>query len=208
MCNRKKFLLSAGIFLFLGFFAITLYANRKILGYQSGIMNIDTVPTSSLVVVFGGGMNEDGSQSAMQEDRVRVGVELFKKGKVSRIMMTGDDGGLRSDEVSAMRAMALLMGVSSTSIIIDPHGYRTYESCYREKFVYGVTSTLVVSQQFHLPRIVYLCESFGIHAVGVSADKTNYGWRQWWAEGREVLARVKAWWQMEITKPMPRSLEK
>lgn len=187
---------------------VTLYANWKILNFRDAIVLASQVPNSTLALVFGGGMNADGSQSQMQEDRVRRGVQLYQTGKVERLLMTGDDGDLRGDEVDAMRELAVSLGVPSSSVLVDPHGYRTYESCYREKNVYHITSTIAISQTFHLPRIIYFCDSMGIHTVGVAADLRDYGFDLTKMRLREVLARVKGWWQMEITKPLPRSVER
>jgi len=135
-------------------------------------------------------------------------VELFKMGKVEQLMMTGDDGVFRNDEVDAMRALAISLGVPTSSVSIDPHGYRTYESCYREKNIYGISSAVVISQTFHLPRIQYFCRSLGINTVGVAADLQDYGYSLPRMQLREILARVKGWWQMEISRPAPMSLEK
>jgi SanA protein len=74
--------------------------------------------------------------------------------------------------------------------------------------VYGVTQALVISQEFHLPRIMYLCNGLGINVTGVAADLRDYGYAGYKAEARELLARVKGWWQLEVSKPQPRSLQK
>jgi vancomycin permeability regulator SanA len=171
-------------------------------------VTIAEVPTTTIAMVFGGGMKVDGSMSDMQADRVKVGVTLYKLGKVKKLLMTGDDGRIHGDEVDAMRLYVIANGVSSTDVLVDPHGYRTYESCYREAKVYGVTKAVVISQAFHLPRIIYLCSHQGIVVSGVPADLRDYGYDDWYMQIREMGARVKAWWQNEITHPLPQSLEK
>lgn len=189
-------------------FGLTLLINSYILSYGSYTVSMDAIPERPLALIFGGGMQSPGVMSAMQTDRVLQGVALYQHGKVHKLMMTGDDGGYVGDEVTFMRQRAIDEGVSAKDILVDPHGYRTYESCYREKFLYGVTSTLVVSQSFHLPRIAYLCRGFGIDTLGVAADRQSYGRQTWWMALREALARVKAFWQFEITHPQPVSMEK
>lgn len=197
------------ISLFLGFAGLVIlwYANAVILSYNTNIFhsdvtNVANIPTSTTALIFGGGMKSPTEMSDMQYDRVLVGVDLYKLGKVQKLFLTGDDGAFRGDEISAMRALAVSEGVPAEDIVADPHGYRTYESCYREAQVYGVTSTIAISQSFHLPRIRYLCEHFGIKTIGVAADARQYD--SWWVQNaREWLARLKAWWQVEITKPDP-----
>ena len=174
--------------------------NLAILARQSAIIRAgDQVPAAASALVFGGGMKPDGSMSEMQEDRVRQGIELYQSGRVGRLIMTGDDGARRFDEVTAMRQYAIDNGVPEGDILVDPHGYRTYLSCKRAAEVYGVTTTIAISQSFHLPRIIYFCEHFGIRTAGVPADLRDYN--SWWVpHGREILARLKGWLQITLSK--------
>lgn len=188
--------------------SVLWYANYLMLQGARYYTSARTAPTSSIAVIFGGGMDDLGNQTPFQEDRVRTGVALYKMGKVNKLIVTGDDGGNRDNEVAAMKQFALEQGMPSEAVIIDPHGYRTYESCFRERVVYGVTQALVISQEFHLPRIMYLCNGLGINVTGVAADLRDYGYAGYKAEARELLARVKGWWQLEVSKPQPRSLQK
>jgi len=132
--------------------------------------------------------------SEMQEDRVKRGIELYEAGKVQKLLMTGDDGANNSNEVDAMHDYAVKAGVPDEVVDTDPHGYNTYKSCDRALHEYGVTSTVVISQNFHLPRIIYFCEGQGIEVTPVSANLRDYGWwgKLWPAGVREALARVKA----------------
>lgn len=165
-------------------------------------------PTSTLAIIFGGGMKNNGTEmSDMQWDRVETGAELFKLGKVEQLMITGDDGWFRTNEITAMKNRLLELGVPTEKISADPHGYRTYESCIRETRLYNINSAIVISQSFHLPRIQYVCEHFGMHTTLVHADKRMY--ESWWIQNaREWLARVKAVVQVEITNPGPMNSKK
>lgn len=182
--------------------ALLLFTNIQILSYSDQIVSHD-VATSSAAFVFGGGMSSDTEQTLMQMDRVATAVQLYEGGQIADIYMTGDDGANRYDEVHAMKAQAEQYFVPADDVHVDPHGYRTYESCWRMANVYNVTDALVVSQTFHLPRIIYICEQMGVDVTGVSADLREYPIG--WGNGpREMLARLKAWLQVEITKPLPK----
>lgn len=180
---------------------VLLYANYTILKFAPRIISADKAPTSSLALIFGGGMKNPTDMSEMQWDRVEVGAQLYNRGRVAKLMITGDDGALRADEITAMTKRLVELGVPTSSLLIDPHGYRTYESCIREARIYGVTSTIVISQSFHLPRIQYFCEHFGISTTPVHADLRVYEHSLWSANIREWLARLKGWWQISLTKP-------
>ncbi len=198
----KRIIIIGGSILLLGI----VWANITIFSNASKIAeDIETVPTTTIALVFGGGMKDDGSMSDMQTDRVLKAIELYKTGKVAKLIMTGDDGARRFDEVHAMRLFALEHDVPDQAVSIDPHGYNTYSSCYRADAEYHLTEVVAISQQFHLPRIIYFCQHFGIKTVGVAADETNYGFlgSLWGMHLREILARTKGWWQVEVTQPPP-----
>ncbi|MFA6105449.1 MAG: ElyC/SanA/YdcF family protein [Patescibacteria group bacterium] len=189
------------------FFIFIIYANLVIIKKSDKIVFPADVPTSTVGLIFGGGLNADGTPNEMLTDRIVEGVALYKTGKVSILMMTGDDGKRYQNEVDAMKKAAMSFGVPENKIILDRHGYRTYESCYREANIFGFTEVIAVSQAFHLPRIIYLCENFGIKTIGVAADLHSYGGDLAWMKFREVGARLKAWWQIKITHPLPMVLE-
>jgi SanA protein len=178
-------------------FAFIVASNLYILSFGRNIASaVDVVEPRPLAIVFGGGMKEDGvTMSEMQEDRVKRGIELYKAGKVQKLLMTGDDGANNGNEVGAMEKYAIAAGVPDEAVDIDPHGYNTFKSCDRAANLYHVTSTIVISQSFHLHRIVYFCGfQQGMDVEAVSADLRDYGFKgDWLTAGlREWLARVKA----------------
>lgn len=189
-------------------FASIAYAHWLILPFgDNTYTDINTVPARPVALVFGGGMESEHVQTLMQTDRVLTAVELYRAGKVQKIIVTGDDGARNFDEVSAMKALAVDSGVPAADVIKDTAGYRTYESCYRAKHVLQVDSVIAISQKFHLARINYLCSRQGIDTIGFAADHHAYGSALVRAHVREVFARVKAWWQADVTHPLPTSLE-
>lgn len=186
---------------------IIFYAHSIIIPYNRYVYHdINTIPEKEIGLVFGGGMKEIGVQSDMQLARVNAGIDLYKKGKVKKLVMTGDDGAFRINEVDYMRSYAIENGIPINDISVDPHGYRTYESCIRASTIFNLSDVIVISQDFHLPRIIYFCKNFGIETIGFSADykevKLSYK-----IYLREMLARVKGLWQVKISKPEPMVLE-
>jgi SanA protein len=164
--------------------------------------NLDAVEPRPYAVVLGASVKKDGTPSDALRDRVMTGVELYKSGKARKILMTGDDGKFHVDEVSAMRKLAIDAGIPSEDILVDGHGYRTYESCKRASQIFDVKQAIVVTQRFHLGRALYLCSHFGMEVQGIAADKQKY-------EGavsffiRDMLASVKAWWDVNVWAPPP-----
>jgi SanA protein len=88
--------------------------------------------------------------------------------------------------------------------VLDFAGRRTYDSCYRAKAIFGLDELIVVTQAFHLPRALFLCNAFDIQAAGVVADDANYRLRSytyWWV--REIFATLKAYWDVWVAHPVP-----
>ncbi len=141
------------------------------------------------ILVLGAGLRPDGSPSDMLYDRVAVGVELHRALEGVPLLMSGDRTG-DYDEVTAMKKLAVDLGVDEALILLDPQGFSTYESILRAKEVYGIKRMLVVTQEYHLYRAMYLSEALEVEVYGVSADLRTYS-GQGKREVREVLARFK-----------------
>lgn len=111
---------------------------------------------------------------AMLEDRLLVAAELWRLGRARRLLVAGDDGRRRCDEVSVMRRHLERLGVPAGDLIVDGEGLTTQKSLHRAAEVHGIAGALVVTQAFHLPRAIFLARAFGIDAYGVPADRRPY----------------------------------
>ncbi len=157
--------------------------------------SVDAVPSNHPVaIVLGARVENDGTPSNTLHDRTLVGAELYKAGKVKTLLMSG---GGREPEV--MKKLAVELGVAEPDIVLDQLGLRTYESCVRAKQVFGLDKAIVVTQDYHLARTLYLCRNLGVDAVGVNAKRREYLGERWsWV--REYLSRVAAWYDINFRK--------
>jgi vancomycin permeability regulator SanA len=158
-------------------------------------------PARSAILVLGASVHPDGTPSDALIDRVKTGVSLWRQELGPSLWLTGDDGRFRSPEISAMQSLAESLGMPSAAIETDGEGYRTYESCKRAK-EQGIEDALIVTQRFHLARALYLCSRLGMTVRGVAADLQPYQEIRWFAL-RDLLASVKAWWDINIHTPKP-----
>ena len=167
--------------------------------------DISQVPEEDVAVVFGAGVWEDGSPTPMLADRVQAAVDLYKEGRVRKVLMTGDNSSEDYNEVKAMQEYAAERGVPAKDIQLDYAGFSTYESCYRAKEIFGVKQAVLITQSYHLPRAVYTCRQLGVDAVGLGTpDWEKYRDRSMMRyAGREVLAVIKALWEVHVTRPEP-----
>lgn len=142
------------------------------------------------ILVFGCGIRDDGSLSDMLKHRVYVGAQLFLSGLADNIIMSGDRSGESYDEPTAMKKYAMELGVPEQNIICDYMGYSTHESIDRFEESYKSSSVILVSQEYHLNRALYIAHEQGIDdAIAVSADLDEYSLQTIY-DLREVLARV------------------
>ena len=161
-------------------------------------------PDAPVAIVFGAGLYRDGTPMPVLADRVATAVDLYKAGKVRKLLLTGDNRFPEYNEPEAMRQYAISLGVPEADLVSDYAGRRTYDSCYRARYVFQVKKAILVSQEFHLPRAVYLCDQLGISAVGVAADRRAYRTSslvQW--NLREWAACFFAILETQITHPQP-----
>lgn len=153
------------------------------------------------IMVLGCGVQDDGSPSAMLLDRLIYGVDLYKAKAAPKLLMTGDHGSIAYDEVNVMKNYAIENGVPSEDVFMDHAGFSTYESVYRARDIFGVKKMVIVTQEYHLYRALYIAEKLGIEAKGVACDRFIYA-NQRAREIREILARDKDFFYC-IFKPLP-----
>ncbi|MBD3307129.1 hypothetical protein GF339_11945 [candidate division KSB3 bacterium] len=164
----------------------------------------EAVPKAYTALILGAKVFSSGRLSHMLEDRVLTGLELYQQGKVQKLLLSGDHGQVEYDEVNAMREYLLDRGVPPQDIFMDHAGFRTYESMYRARDVFQVQDVVIVTQEFHLARSVYTARALGLEAYGLVADRRPYTpASQMKSDLREILARVKAFLDVEILRPTP-----
>lgn len=164
----------------------------------------DNAPPKPVAIVFGAGLRRDGSPTPVLRDRVATAAELYFNAKVQKLLMSGDNTVINYNEPAAMREYAIDLGVPEEDIILDYAGRRTYDTCFRARDIFHLDDVILVTQKFHLPRAIYTCNSLGVPAVGVSADRRDYRRRSstFW-NLREMAATLVALWDVHITRPQP-----
>ena len=174
-----------------------LYARGRIFT-QSG------VPARRVAIVFGAGLWRNGSPTPVLEDRVTAAANLYFAGKVEKLLMSGDNRFVSYNEPEAMRQLALKLGVPYEAIVLDYAGRRSYDTCYRAKAIFQIDQAILVTQAFHMPRVIYTCNRLGVDAVGVESDLRIYGKSSvlYW-NARELLATAAAIWDVNVGHPVP-----
>lgn len=163
---------------------------------------LESVPSRSAALVFGAGYWADGTPSDVLKDRVAAAVGLLQAGKVRKLIFSGDNRTMDYNEPGKMREYALSLGCPPDAIVLDYAGRRTYDSCYRAQAIFGQQQVILVTQRYHLPRALYICEGLHMDAVGYVADRRQYVHiRSYWL--REVPALCLAWADRWLRHPVP-----
>ena len=176
------FVVSLFILIGINYYVVNVNKNRIINSYD----DIDDV---DCILILGAGVRDD-RPSLMLEDRLLKGIKLYKDGVSNKILMSGDHGNYNYDEVNIMKKYAISNGVLSSDIFMDHAGFSTYDSMYRLREIFGVKKVIIVTQEYHMYRALYIARSLGIDAYGVIADKKSYVGDDF-REFREILARIK-----------------
>ncbi len=185
--------------------AFAALANLFARGYAAPRMYAaDKVPARRAAIVFGAGLLRDGSAGPVLRDRVQTAAKLYQAGKVEKLLMSGDNRFVNYNEPEAMRQYALSLGAPDADIVLDYAGRRTYDTCYRAKVIFGVDSAALVTQAFHLPRALVLCNALGVESVGAKAENLYFLKRSrlYW-NVREIFAIPQALLDLYLFRPQP-----
>ena len=151
------------------------------------------------IVVLGASINPDGSPSNMLTDRLQGAVELYKKGIAPKIIVSGDHSSDGYDEPSSMKQYCEAHGVPTEDIIVDGKGYSTYESMNNVVNEMKIKSIIVVTQQYHTYRAVYIARKMGADADGFSTNYRDYIFSaQMQRDIREFGARIKDFFKVNF----------
>lgn len=146
---------------------------------KSVYTNIQTIPQKYTALVLGAGVKPNGIPSNILYDRLEAAANLYKNGKVKKIIVSGDNRFTTYNEPSVMQKTLLTMGVSQKDIQADYAGTRTYASCWRIKHIFDQKDIIIVTQSFHMARSLFICNQLGVTSIGFIADKPRYNPLQW-----------------------------
>jgi len=182
---------------------LALWAPRRLVErrFASSMVDIADAPHAPVGIVFGAGLRRDGGPTTILYDRVAAAAHLYSNGKIDSLLMSGYETEEGYSEPQAMRDLAESLGVPPEAIVTDGLGTRTFTTCERAISTFGIGKALLITQDYHLPRALVICDGLGIDAVGVSADLRPYNPRalQYW-ETREIPATLVALVELLIAR--------
>jgi vancomycin permeability regulator SanA len=164
--------------------------------------DINNLPAQQTALVLGASVFKDGTPSDILSDRLLVARDLYKAGKVQKLLLTGSNQAEDYNETGAMEKFLLKEGVPASVLITDQSGHRTYDSCWRAKHVFGLNEAILITQSFHMPRALWLCNTLGLKSIGLLADHPRYQFHDWaYWKIRDILSLNKAFFDLYIRPP-------
>ncbi|MFN2511246.1 MAG: YdcF family protein [Pyrinomonadaceae bacterium] len=132
-------------------------------------------------IVLGAAVWSDEVSPVFRE-RINHAIELYRSGKVRKIIFTGGQGNKDElTEAAAARRYAIENGIPEKDILVEQRSHTTYENVVNAKQLAdanGLRKVLIVSDPMHLKRAVAMARDIGLEAYPSPTPTTRYqGWR-------------------------------
>ena len=200
-------LLHLGIGLLLSGIALLFIADQIVgSSQQYTYQNVEQIPYNKVAVILGTSKYLlDGRRNEYFANRITAAAELYRSGKASYFLVSGDNATRSYNEPREMRRELLKAGIPAERIYSDYAGFRTLDSIVRANAVFGQRSFTIVSQGFHNERAIFVARHFGINAIGFNAkDVDAYSGLK--TRTRELMARVLCLVDLYLLDKQPKFL--
>jgi SanA protein len=168
--------------------------------------DINTIPARKVGLVLGASKKTSrGTPNLYFSYRIQAAYELFKANKIQYLLLSGDNHIKGYDEPSDMREALIALGVPDSCIVLDYAGFRTLDSVVRCNEVFSEDTIIVISQEFHNQRALFISNKNGINAIGFNAKEVNKNY-SFKTRLREYFARVKCVLDIYILYTSPKFL--
>ncbi len=158
--------------------------------------NVKDVPKMEYGLLLGTSpITPQGAHNYYFDNRIKAAVELYEEGKVRKLILSGGDYSGKQkngcNELEAMRDSLVAHDVFPQDIILDYEGLRTVNSIVKVKEVMKIDSCIIISQEYHNQRAIWLADHYGLYAVGYNAKPSPFWKNRVKNIAREFLARPK-----------------
>jgi uncharacterized SAM-binding protein YcdF (DUF218 family) len=158
-------------------------------------------PAGAAVVL--GAAQWNGVPSPVLQARLDHALDLYRRGYVKQIILTGGVGsGDTLSEAAAGRQYLLEHGIPADALLLDEEGTTTWKSLQNVAQIArtnGIGTILVVSDRFHMLRALKMARDLGLAAYGSPAqtspiaahslEQARYVVREAWAYLAYLFAR-------------------
>jgi SanA protein len=151
----------------------------------------DSIPENNVGLLLGTSkFLRNGNSNQYFENRISATIQLYKAGKIKNVVISGDNSKKDYNEPEDMKNELIKRGIPEDRIYLDFAGFRTYDSVFRMKEIFGQDRFTIISQEFHNQRAVYIASALKLNAIGFNAKDVN-AYNGFKTKIREKFARVK-----------------
>lgn len=190
------------------FLLLILFANLWIYFTTKGQLfeSYDQVPASDVALVLGTSPKlMSGGPNPFFYERMKVAAELYAKGKVKKILVSGDNATKYYNEPGKMYEALRKLGIPKEDITLDYAGFRTLDSIVRCKKIFGQNNIIIITQPFHSHRALFISNYYDMNAVALAETNIpdNFSYK---VKIREHFARALAVWDLYVVHRGPKFL--
>ena len=166
------FCLIVAIISFSIFVIMDIFGGKYILDIEDLPMDCDTV------IILGAGVRADGNPCDLLADRLDTGAKVYVMRICKTILLTGDNSGESYNELAVMKKWIMKnytrTNIKEEDLLVDNCGFCTYDSMKRAKNIFNIKKAIISTNEYHLPRAIFIARSFGIEAYGIASDMRQY----------------------------------
>lgn len=193
LMNHKRIIIYTILGIVVCISILTYYANTTITDTSSGFTTSDidnVIPVKTGLLLGTSKTLSNGYRNEYFHNRIEATVSLYKNRKVKYLILSGDNSEKEYNEPQDMKDELIKRGIPDSVIYLDYAGFRTFDSVIRAKEIFGQDTILLISQEFHNQRAIYLARMNNITAWGYNAKDVS-AYMGFKTKLREYFARNK-----------------
>lgn len=141
---------------------------------QYSTSHLDALPTEPVCLVLGTNKTlANGQPNSFYQYRMEAAAQVYHAGKCQKFIVSGALPTAQYNEPDEMKSSLIALGVPAEIIHCDYAGIRTLDSVVRFQQIFGQSSGIVVSQEFHNARAIYIGQHHQINLTGFNAQEVS-----------------------------------
>jgi len=208
MMKKKLLYFLIAFILSIFWIVIVLYAiNTYVLSFSNTnyYYDVEWLDDNYVWLVFWASVIWKDRPSDILKDRLKVAYQAYKEWKIQKLILSWDNSIDEYNEPLVMKKYLLDLWVDDDDIYLDYAWFDTYDSLYRAKSIFWVDRVVLFTQDFHLKRAMYISKKLWIETYWVETNLQKY-LKESEFNRREILARVKAFLEVDIFDSKPKYL--
>lgn len=184
-----------------------VWVNYYVLSFssQNYFYDVDWLDDKYLWLVFWASVINNKYPSDILKDRLKVAYDAYNNWKIKKIIVSWDNSKINYNEPEVMKNYLVSLWVKTDDVYLDYAWFDTYDSLYRAREIFDATEIVLFTQDFHLKRAMYIWNKLWLKVYWVETNLQKYV-KENYNNRREVFARIKAFFEIEIFKNKPRYL--